>query len=187
MIINDYDAESTQMFVRAIMSQQYDGEFEVIVVRESEKGETLDALKPIMAQHKNLSTTYIPDRPQYISDSDVAIMLGTKAAHYDNIIIVHTSTEITNDQWLTTIGDNLNEFVTIGTPHYPRNFSFIKRLGHRKLYRKDMKKWCEERGLKSSRLRAPKTVNKTFAIHYKRTDYLADNLLRIFVSTFIKH
>lgn len=50
-----------------VLCQQYDARFEVIVVRETKKGDIKDILEPFYQQYENLHSTYLPDQPQRLS------------------------------------------------------------------------------------------------------------------------
>ncbi|MDE7396357.1 MAG: hypothetical protein K2M98_01380 [Muribaculum sp.] len=83
-----------------LMTQDYPGEYEVIVVNEGEDPLTDDVLLLAESRWHNLRHTFTPAGTRNLSPRKLALTLGIKAAHYD--IIVHTTTDATPDskKWL---------------------------------------------------------------------------------------
>ena len=157
VIVAEGYANALERNLPGVLAQQYAPGFEVIVVRESKKGETIDVETPLMAQYGNISSTYIPDKPQYITDSEVAIMLGTKAAKHDNIVIIHPLFEVPSENWLQEVAAVLTPTITIGTPFYDRKFGFIGKMRHNSRTAKLIKPWLKEHGdsIKDHKLKKP--------------------------------
>lgn len=164
-----------------IMAQQYDAAFEVIVVRESLKGDMKDILEPFLNQYPNLYTTYLPDKPLYVTNNEVEILLGVKAAKHDDIIIVHPGFMPENDQWLKDVSSLLEineEFpVLFGDAHYCEK-GFFARRSHKKKVAKLLRPWCKSKNIKRKDLMLSKGDRHDLAISFHRKDYLADLPLR---------
>lgn len=169
-----------------IMAQQYDAAFEVIVVRETLKGDMKDILEPFLEQHKNLYTTYLPDKPQYVTNYEVELLLGVKAAKHDDIVIVHPGFMPENDQWLKGISSllEMNEDYPIlfGNAHYCER-GFFERRRHNKRVKALLKPWCKQKGHKRKDLMLCKGDSQDMAIYFHRKDYLADLPLRDIIAT----
>ncbi|MBP5712258.1 MAG: hypothetical protein J6W77_04550 [Prevotella sp.] len=65
-----------------LLSQDYPGIFEVIVVAEKGDGSTEDVLKRYL-NNRLLYYTFIPDSSRYMSRKKLMITLGVKAARYE--------------------------------------------------------------------------------------------------------
>lgn len=168
------------------MNQQYDAAFEVIVVRETARGEMRDVLEPFLAQYKNLYTTFLPDKPLYVTDEEIRILLGVKAAKYDDIIIVHPGFMPKNDSWLKEVSQllEINEEypILLGNAHYCEQGYFTRRK-HNKHLKKVLKPWCKSKGLKRKDLMLGKGDRQDLAISFHRHDYMSDLLLRNVIAT----
>lgn len=164
-----------------IMAQQYDAAFEVIVVRETMKGDMKDILEPFLEQYTNLYTTYLPDKPLYVTNYEVEILLGVKAAKYDDIVIIHPGFMPQNDQWLKGVSSllEINEQYPIlfGNAHYS-DHGFFERRRHNKKVKLSLKSWCKSKGLKRKDLMLSKGDRGDVAITFHRSHYLADLPLR---------
>lgn len=164
-----------------IMAQQCDASFEVIVVRETLKGDMKDILEPFLKQYPNLYTTYLPDKPIYVTNGEVEILLGVKAAKNDDIIIVHPGFMPENDEWLKGVSSliEINEEypMLFGNAHYCDKGYFARRR-HNNEVKHLLKPWCKKKGIKRKDLMLSKGDRQDIAIYFHRKDYLADLPLR---------
>lgn len=181
IIIADGYANALEKNLPGVLAQQYAPGFEVIVVRESKKGETIDVLKPLMSQHGNLSTTYIPDKPQYITENEVAIMLGVRAAKHEQLLIIHPTFEVPSSDWLTELSSSLTAPISLGTPHFSRKHGVFKKLFHKRKTLKFLKPWLSERGIEKASLSLPKDIRHNLSVAFKRQEYLDEDLFRHFI------
>lgn len=164
-----------------LMQQQYEAGYEVIVVRESMKGNVTDLLEELMTQYKNLRTTFLPDKPQYVTDYEVGIMLGVKAAKYDTIVMVSSQFLPPSDNWLQDVHELLSSIGTplcISTPPYPDGTSFFTRRSHMRRMKKALSPWRKEHGYSFSDLQIEKDRRHLFSIAFSKHSYLDDQMLR---------
>ena len=89
-----------------LLSQDYPGIFEVIVVAEKGDGSTEDVLKRYL-NNRRLYYTFIPDSSRYMSRKKLMITLGVKAARYEWILLTEASSTPLSDTWLKTIAKNM--------------------------------------------------------------------------------
>ena len=89
--------------------QQYDADYQVIVVCQSTDGETIDFLKRTAAEHPQLYYTYIPESSRYMSRKKLQITLGVKAAKHEWIIMTEPTCKPNNEKWLMTMARNCQE------------------------------------------------------------------------------
>lgn len=168
-----------------IMQQEYDADFEVIVVRETLKGDMKDILEPFLERYPNLYTTYLPDKPLYVTNGEVEILLGVKAAKYEDIVVVPPSFVPDSDKWLTGISSllEINEEypVLFGNCHYCDR-GFFARRRHNKAVKRLLKPWCKSKGLKRKDLMLSKNDCQDLAISFRRNDYLTDLPLRSIIA-----
>lgn len=187
------DSTALRESLPEFFSQQYDATFEVIVVRETRQGPLRDLLEPLIERYPNLHTTYLPDKPQYVTDEEIQILLGVKAAKYEEIVIVSPHFMPSNDNWLKETADIISDSVSglsserpmlLGDEHYS-DLGFFRRLSHRKRVRKCMKPWLKQNDIHRKSLYLSKEDRCMFSIAFTRQSYLDDMKLRniIYVHT----
>lgn len=93
----------------AILSQDYGGDFEVIVVDESSTDDTDDVLTRLKAGNARLYSTFIPESSRYISRRKLAMTLGVRAAHGEWIIFVDADCRPVGDRWLAAIASHCDD------------------------------------------------------------------------------
>lgn len=191
VIYTNDDSTALSETLPMLMSQQYDAGFEVIVVRETREGHMKDLLEPFLEQHKNLHSTYLPDKPLYVTDEEVEILLGVKAAQYENIIIVHPAFMPSNNQWLSEAsaiieneetGLSTERPILMATAHLDGKGFFFKRK-HKKQLKKYLKPWCKSKDIRRKSLVVNKEDRCMFSIAFIRQQYLDDMPLRDVIYT----
>ena len=196
IIITDDDNLVLRDNLPGMLRQDYNSQYEIVVVRNTRRGEMTDLLEPFMQQHKNLHSTFLPDKPQYITDEEVEILLGAKAAQYDNIIVVPPDFNTGDDKWLERLAEDmditngeqhclLNDArpILFGDAHLHGRFGFFKRRRHLKTVKKALKKWCKEKDISRKELFAGKNTRHNLAIAFRKQDYMNDMTLRHIIQT----
>lgn len=199
LITEECNSSMLHRNLEEIFAQDYDAAYEVIVVREEKKGELYDMLEDMMHLHNNLKTTYLPDEPQYITDEEVKLLLGVKAAQNEQIIIIDGDMIPASDKWLNNVADTIWADCDDKTAHtseqnepfsmpvqplllgQPANFdkhSFFRKLSHRRNVKKLIKKWAKKEGLNYKSLVTEKNQSKLFEISFSRSQYIADPEMR---------
>lgn len=186
IILSNDDSIGLKAALEALLAQTYEPGFEVIVVRETRRGEVRDILKPMMEEYKNLRSTYLPDKPQYVSDDEIKILLGVKAAQNDSLLIIPPAYTPDSDSWLATLAGNLelteDTPILFGDAHIKGQLGFFSRRRHSKALNKKLKPWCKEKGLKRKTLTLNKAIRHDISIFFSKNDYLADMTLRDIIS-----
>jgi len=186
VIITNDDSITLRNSLPEIFAQQYDAAFEVIVVRETRTGEMKDLLEPLLERYPNLHTTYLPDKPQYVTNEEVEILLGVKAAQYEDIIIIPPSFMPTNDNWLSESSIIISDSETgiaetrpilLATAHYD-NAGFFRKRRNKKAVAKLLKPWCKSNSIRRKSLQVSKEDRGMFTIAFSRQAYLDDIRLR---------
>ena len=121
----------------AILQQDYDGPFEVIVVDESSNDETEDVLKRLKAQFSNLYTTFIPDSSHYLSRRKLSLTIGVKAAKYEWLVFTDADCSPDSDHWLSTIASHTYCDIIMGYTRYADDTKDYQRLDY-------MKSWIRQ-------------------------------------------
>lgn len=83
-----------------LLSLQYDGEHEVIVVDKSHDKDTDEWLEEMEKVHPHLCHTFCPASSRCIDIHKLALTLGAKAAAYEWVAILPAETQLPGDDWL---------------------------------------------------------------------------------------
>lgn len=83
-----------------LLSMQYDGEHEVIVVDKSHDKDTGEWLEEMEKLHPHLCHTFCPASARCIDIHKLALTLGAKAAAYEWVAILPAETQLPGDEWL---------------------------------------------------------------------------------------
>ena len=84
----------------SLLSQQYDGDYEVIVVDESSTDETSDILKQQKLKCPKLYTTFLPKYLYQKNKRSLALLIGRKASKKEWIVFTDIRTENLHETWL---------------------------------------------------------------------------------------
>lgn len=90
IVLADSPVGKLEELLQELLTEHSDDATEIIVVRESKRGETEDLVTRLQSNlpEGKIRSTYVPDKPQYISFRDVSILLGVKSALSDNLCII---------------------------------------------------------------------------------------------------
>ena len=101
------------------LSQDYEAEYEVIVVIEKDANNVEDILKKHMSNPK-LYYTFIPQSSRYMSRKKLAITLGVKAAKHEWIILTEPTVAPESSRWLSSFAQYATEEAdaVMGYTHY---------------------------------------------------------------------
>ena len=103
------DAESLTALIPALMSQKYNGQYEVTVVNDGFSKETDDVMSQFEIAFKNLYQTFTPSVTKNLSRKKLSISIGVKAARFDYIVNIMAESAIESDTWLASIARHFNE------------------------------------------------------------------------------
>ncbi len=113
--------------------QDYDADFQVIVVAESYESDTEDVLKRLKKQFGDrFYYTMIPDTSRYMSRKKLQITLGVKAAKYDWILLTTPTCHPNSSSWLRCASKYRTDFsnLVLGITTYDHKASAYQRFEH---------------------------------------------------------
>ena len=96
-----------------LFSQQYVGEFEVIVVDMLHDKDVEEWLEELRVHHPNLSHTFCPVSSRGIDINKLAFTLGAKAANYDWLVFLSAGIGTINNDFLTRLTANCDDSVDV--------------------------------------------------------------------------
>lgn len=113
-----------------ILSQNYEQNFEVIVVDESSTDDTEDVLKLLKNRYPQLYVTFIPKSSHYLSRRKLSLTVGVKAAKYEWLIFTTADCYPKTAQWLKAIAKHCNDGIdmVLGYTPYSRNAKVFHRF-----------------------------------------------------------
>ena len=92
-----------------LLTQQYEGQYNVIVVDESSTDDTADTLERLKAEHPRLYTTFLPKYQFQTNRLRLALTIGVKAAKNDWIIFTDITKPVPGETWLDELSGFCND------------------------------------------------------------------------------
>lgn len=106
VIMAVYDnARELEQYLPAFLTQEYETDYEVIVVDESSTDETDDVLKLQKQSYPHLYTTFLPKPNRNVTRRKLALTIGVKAAKYDWVVISDIHSAPPSTEWLKEVAD----------------------------------------------------------------------------------
>lgn len=109
VIISAFDnPELALLKIGSILNQEYEGDFEVILIVDNEKVKEdyfKNQLETLPNRHR-LKTTFVPDSSHYMGMQKLAVTLGVKAASFEWVLLTDCHTEPLSYNWLNTMARN---------------------------------------------------------------------------------
>ncbi|MDD2960489.1 MAG: glycosyltransferase [Muribaculaceae bacterium] len=127
------DAANLRQLIYSIMNQNYDSEYEVVVVDDGSSDSTQDLLTELSFEYSNLYHTFIPKGTLNLSRKKLALTLGIKAAKYDIILTTSGNCSINSNNWITSMMSSFNDDVDIVLGYSYSNYKDDNGIG--KCYR----------------------------------------------------
>lgn len=104
------------------LDQEYDAEYEVIVVGNAADKEAEDVVTRLRLNHDNIRFTFMPDSSRYISRRKMGMTLGFKSAKHEWVIMTDAFCKPENEKWLKSFTSYLQDDkdVVIGYAQYSK-------------------------------------------------------------------
>lgn len=169
-----------------LLSQEYDEPYEVIVARETRQGEIKDIVETLLDKHKNLKSTYLPDKPIYATNEQIETLLAVKASAHSRILVVSPSYMPQSAEWLQNVSKRLDNIiqetsnaytVVLGEQHYSKR-SWIYKVRHRLRTNKLIRKKNSNCDTFIKGIRPDKETRNLFTIMFDKNGYINDSALR---------
>ncbi len=131
------NAEELERNLPMLLSQEYEGGYEVIVVVEKGEDDTDDALTRLKSQYppqgslqEPLYTTYVPESSRYVSRKKLGVTLGVKAAKTEWIVLTEATCRPLSHQWLSAIASAATDEkdMVLGYANFDEDTSSFKRF-----------------------------------------------------------
>lgn len=122
-------ANELEMHLSSFLSQEFDNDFQVVVVAEQGDSETEDVLKRY-ENDSRLYATFIPSSSRYMSKKKLAVTLGVKAAKHEWIIMTDAGCTPASPYWLRRMSKacNENNKLVLGYSNYTAETADFRRL-----------------------------------------------------------
>lgn len=123
IVYSEDDAENLEILLPQILEQEYNGQFEVIVVNDGAVSSTKDVIARLERIYPNLYMTFTPLESRSLSRKKLAVTLGIKAARYEIVVLTMGNSRIESKTWLSSMCRHFlsGKEVVIGyaTPRFP--------------------------------------------------------------------
>lgn len=100
VVIAHNGAEYLEQNISLLLTQQYEGRYEIIVVAEQGNLPTENILKKFVSNN-NFHLTLAPSHPLFMSREKLAVTLGVKAAQYDWILLIDADSAPATNTWIS--------------------------------------------------------------------------------------
>lgn len=119
IVYSNDDAWNLESYLRSILSQDYQGQMEVIVVNDGAAPATEAVVGRLEEEYGNLYMTFTPTASRNLSRKKLAITLGIKAARYEVVLLTEGNCRIKSRNWLSKMMRHFSEGkeVVIGFAH----------------------------------------------------------------------
>ena len=129
-IIITCEEQETQLrsLLPQILTLQYGGEYEVIVVDKMHDKDREEWLEDMEIQYPQLTHTFCSTTARGVDIDKLALTLGAKAANYDWLVIVPVDVKLQSEDWLrelTTHCSDETDFV-VGIIDGKRRWNWLK-------------------------------------------------------------
>ena len=108
VIVAHDNAAELERSLPLFLAQEYDADYQVIIVADKSDSETDDVIKRFSG-YKNLYATFIPASSRYVSRKKLAVTLGIKAAKHPWVIVTDAWCHPKNTRWLGAFAANCKE------------------------------------------------------------------------------
>ena len=131
LLVSNGDATALDEHLPIYLTQDYDNDYQVIVVAEKSESDTGDVLKRY-ANDPHLYFTFIPESSRYMSKNKLAITLGVKASKHDWIVLSDPRLKPTGQEWLQSMSQSLNDdtSMVLGYCNYADDAPAFHRFEH---------------------------------------------------------
>ena len=119
IIITAYDqAPALEKNLPSLLTQDYEGDYEVIVVDETSTDNTEDVLKLLKDAYPRLYTTFLPKPNRRVMRKKQAFNIGVKASKYEWVILSKIGRDPLAEDLLTSIAGALDESSPLTLGYY---------------------------------------------------------------------
>ena len=120
------EGEALEQNLPLILDQEYDEEFNIVVIDESSTDNTPDVLKQMKTENSRLYTTFLPKYQFQRNRRRLALTLGVKAAKGDWIVIIEPTTQVPSAQWLQELSAYTQKPTVLMTGYINRKSADVK-------------------------------------------------------------
>lgn len=130
LVYSHNEAESLARNLPVLLSQNYPN-YEVIVLDDNSRDGTQDVLTMMDQRSDRFFHSRIDEKARAMSHRKLAVLLGTKAAHYDLILMTHAECLPSSADW---VGNMVRHFanpaveIVLGPVVYERRSNFLSRF-----------------------------------------------------------
>lgn len=124
------EAENLKQFLPYILEQSY-ADFEVILINDNSKDETLKVMEDFRDNHKNIKIVNVKPIEKYWGNKKYAITLGIKAASHDFLLFTDADCKPQSRHWIRDMSSHFTntKSIVIGYGAYQKvKGSFLNKL-----------------------------------------------------------
>ncbi len=104
------EEENLKKLLPRILTQKYNGNFEVIVVLDSCTDNSKRVLLDYKEKYDNLYFTEVFQDRRFDKYKKLAILIGVKAAKYENLLFIDADCEPASNRWIETMAEQFDKY-----------------------------------------------------------------------------
>lgn len=104
------EGKNLKRLLPSLLTQKYIGNFEVIVVLDSCTDNSKRVLLDIKGKYDNLYFTEVFQDRRFDKYKKLAILIGVKAAKYDNLLFIDADCKPAGNRWLETMAEQFDRY-----------------------------------------------------------------------------
>lgn len=136
--------------LQALFSQQYAGQFDVVLADEEHSADTKEMVKRYKEQYADLRSTFVPETSRNIERRKLALTLGIRASRGEWVIVVSAESMPVNHDWLQHYAQHLTsdvDFVQAYSNYEDDGSMLMRRAIYERCYRfcyslTCLRRWC---------------------------------------------
>lgn len=145
IIVAHDNAEELKEHLPIFLEQNYEGNFQAIVVADKGDLDTETVLETLSG-HTELYATYLPQSSRYMSRKKLAITLGVKAAQTEWVIVTDANCKPPHNNWLTAFSQYLHEETDVVTSYVVEEASACSFRTYRRMWQMLYQSYFAARG-----------------------------------------
>ena len=106
------EAQQLETVIDKFLTQQYNADYQVVVVVDEGDAASLDVLKRV-GDNDRLYFTKLPTSSRYLSRKKLAVTIGLRAAKYDWCVLADVSCMPADNQWLASFARYISDDVNL--------------------------------------------------------------------------
>lgn len=125
------EAENIRTFLPSIISQNYQGSFEIVLINDRSTDTTGDVFKEFAEKHDSIKVVTIDDCENFWGNKKYALTLGIKAASHEHLLFTDADCKPKSENWIQEMASSFSrgKNIVLGYGSYQKiKSSFLNKI-----------------------------------------------------------